>query len=150
MSLRSRMLLAGLVAVLVVPLGAAPALADPLPDTITVSASGQVDVDPDIGTVVLGVRARAASAQVAADRLSARIRKVVRALKGAGFTNDELSTENIRLYRRCFSDCRDLNPRDNIKPEPVFGYVGSAGVKVRTRALKRLGEIIDVGIAAGA
>ncbi|MEA2461002.1 MAG: uncharacterized protein QOH90_1179 [Actinomycetota bacterium] len=150
MTRRWKFLLTGLVAALIVPLGAGPALADPLPDTITVSASGKVDVDPDVGIVVLGVRSRALSAQTATSRLSAHLRKVVGALKGAGFTNDELSTEDIQLFRRCFRDCRDHNLKDDFKPKPVYGYVGEAGVRTRTHALKRLGEIIDLGIAAGA
>ena len=141
-------LLGSLAALLVLP-GTAVAQ-EPLLDTITVSATGKVDVEPDLGTVVLGISSRARTAQVAAERLATRTRRVIRALKEAGFTSDEISTEGINLFRRCFDDCRDPHPNDNIEVEPVFGYVGSSGVRVETSRLKQVGRIIDVGIGAGA
>jgi uncharacterized protein YggE len=141
-------LLVGIVAVLALP---TTALAqEPILDTITVSATGKVDVDPDLGTVVLSVTSRARKAQFAADRLATKTRRVVRALKDAGFTSDEISTESISLDRRCFSDCRDRDPRDGRQNDPVFGYVGSSGIRVETSRLGRVGRIIDVGIDAGA
>ena len=123
---------------------------EPILDTITVSATGKVDVDPDLGTVILSVSSRASSAQVAAERLAARTRRVIRALKDAGFTSDEISTEGISLDRRCFRDCRDPRPRDNVDVKPVYGFVGTSAVRVETSRLARVGRIIDVGIGAGA
>jgi uncharacterized protein YggE len=140
--------LGGLAALLALP-GTASAQ-EPILDTITVSATGKVDVDPDLGTVVLSVTSRAQKAQFAADRLATKTRRVIRALKEAGFTSDEISTESISLDRRCFSDCRDRDPRDGRDNDPVFGYVGSSGIRVETTRLGRLGRIIDVGIDAGA
>ncbi|MEA2497860.1 MAG: uncharacterized protein QOH26_265 [Actinomycetota bacterium] len=142
------LLIAALATLLVLP-GTAVAQ-EPLLDTISVSATGKVDVEPDLGTVVFGINSRALTAQVAADRLATRTRRVIRALKEAGFTTDEISTEGINLYRRCFRDCRDPHPQDDVVVKPVFGFVGSVGVRVETSRLKQVGRIIDVGIDAGA
>lgn len=116
-------------------------------DTVTVEARRVVDVEPDIGEVTLGVRASGDTAREATDELTVRTRSVINALKGAGFTEDEIDTVNVNLDRRCLRFCRN---RDDNDRDPVIGYVGSAGVRVRTMQLDRLGEIIDIGIDAGA
>jgi uncharacterized protein len=117
------------------------------PDTVTVEARRTVDVEPDIGIVTLGVRASGSTAREATDELTDRTRSVINALKAAGFTDEEIDTTNVTLDRRCVQFCRNRNEND---PDPVIGYVGSAGVRVETAALDRLGEVIDIGIDAGA
>ncbi len=119
-------------------------------DTVTVAAVREVDVEPDIGTVSLGVRVRSLTADGASDKLANRTRRVVNAIRALGFSDDEISTFDVELDRTCLRDCRDPNPRDNKVPEPVIGYRGSAGVRVETEQLDRLGEVIDAGISAGA
>lgn len=127
--------------------GPAPGLAQEAgdPDTVTVSARKTVDVEPDIGRVTLSVRSEGGSAQEASDRLTASARNVIDALEAAGFTDDEIDTVNVNLDRRCLRYCRRGATRD-----PIIGYVGSAGVRVETTQLDRLGEVIDIGIDAGA
>lgn len=119
-------------------------------DTVTVEARREVDVQPDIARVLLGVRARGLTAESATDRLANRTRRVLDALEAEGFTDDELSTQNINLDRRCLRDCHDPKPKDDIKVEPVIGYVGSASVQIETARMEAIGNAIDVGVAAGA
>ena len=119
-------------------------------DTVTVEARREVDVEPDIGRVTLGVRAKGLTAEAASDRLTDKARRVLDALAAAGFTDEELSTGNINLDRRCLRSCRDPNPNDDERPTPVFGYVGSAGIEIETEDLDSIGEAIDVGVGAGA
>lgn len=119
-------------------------------DTVTVEAKREVDIEPDIGTVSLGVRVHALTADRATERLTNRTRRVISAIEGAGFTDEELETYGVELQRVCLDRCRDPNPRDRHIPEPVLGYRGSAGVRVETAQLNRLGEVIDAGIGAGA
>jgi uncharacterized protein YggE len=117
------------------------------PDTVTVEARREVDVEPDIGQVTLGVRSTGSTAEEATDELTERARAVIAALEGAGFTDDEIDTVNVSLDRRCVRFCRN---RDDDSPPRVIGYVGSTGVRVETNQIDRLGEVIDVGIEAGA
>ncbi len=119
-------------------------------DTVTVEARREIDVEPDIGTVNLGVRSQSRSADAATDSLTDKARSVIDALKDAGFTEEEISTFDVELRRVCLSKCRDPNPDDSKRPEPVLGYQGSAGVKVETSKIDRLGDIIDIGVRAGA
>ena len=116
------------------------------PDTVTVEARREVDVDPDIGQVTLGVRAKAPTAEEASDELTARASRVIDALKAEGFTEDEIDTVNVSLDRRCVRFCT----RRDDDPDPVIGYVGSTGIRVETTQIDRLGEIIDIGVNAGA
>lgn len=113
-------------------------------DTVTVGGRRKVDVEPDLAIVSLGVRSRAATAEEASDELAARARSVIAALEGLGFTDEEIDTVDIQLDRRCISRCRSKDV------EPVIGFVGSAGVRVTTAAIDRVGEVIDTGIEAGA
>lgn len=116
------------------------------PDTVTVEARREVDVEPDIGQVTLGVRAKAPTAEEASDELTARASRVIDALKAEGFTEDEIDTVNVNLDRRCVRFCT----RRDDDPDPVIGYVGSAGIRVETLQIDRLGEVIDIGVTAGA
>ncbi len=119
-------------------------------DTVTVEAKREVDIEPDLGTIALGVRVHAPTAERATDRLSNRAGRVIDAIKAAGFTDDEIDTYGIELQRVCLDKCRDPNPKDDKVPTPVLGYRGSAGIRVETKDLDRIGRVIDVGIGAGA
>ena len=119
-------------------------------DTVTVEAKKDVDIEPDLGTISLGVRVNARSAEGATDRLGNRTRRVITAIEGIGFTDDEIDTYGVELQRVCLDKCRDPNPNDKKIPTPVLGYRGTAGVRVETKDLDRIGQVIDVGIGAGA
>jgi uncharacterized protein YggE len=120
------------------------------PDTITVSATGTVDIKADTGTAVFGVASRSQSAAEATHKLARRTRRLLRALKEAALSGDEISSEDIRLVRVCLRDCRDPHPRDDHKVVPVLGYAGSAGVRFESSHLKNIGHVVDVGVTAGA
>ncbi|MBW3594786.1 MAG: SIMPL domain-containing protein [Actinobacteria bacterium] len=129
---------------------ALPAGAQENLNTVTVSAMKQVDIEADIARATFGVRSKDVSAKVATSELSERTRSVLDALKDVGFTSDELSTGEVRLYRTCIARCRDSNRRDGIAPDRVMGYVGSAVVRLETKKLDRLGVAVDAAVAGGA
>ena len=129
---------------------AVPAAAQEAINTVTVAAIKNVDVEADIGRASFGVRTEDASAKVATSELSERTASVLRALKNAGFTTDELATTSVRLQRTCIRRCKDPNPRDNIPPDRVMGYQGSAVVSLDTKRLDRLGAAVDAAVDGGA
>jgi uncharacterized protein YggE len=139
-----------LLGALLSPLPAAAQEPEPLINTVTVSAFKEVDIAPDIGTVSFGVTTHALRADAAIDKLSTRTERVIEAIKNLGFTGDEIDTFNVELERTCLDRCHDPDPKDDFVPEPVIGYRGAAGIQVETSQLKRLGEVIDAGIVAGA
>jgi uncharacterized protein YggE len=119
-------------------------------DTVTVAANREVDIEPDLGSVSLGVVVHARSAAAATDKLTNRTRQVIQAIEALGFTDDEIETFDVELDRTCLRRCRDRNPDDNRLPDRVLGYRGSAGVRVETERLDALGRIIDTGVESGA
>lgn len=129
---------------------ASPAVAQEALNTVTVAASKEVDIEADIGRITFGVRTKDVSAKIATAELSRLTQSVLDALKGAGFTNDELSTTDVRLHRTCIRDCYDPNRRDNEVPDRVMGYVGSAVVRLETKQLDRLGVAVDAAVGGGA
>jgi len=136
--------------VLIVAGLALPASAQEALNTVTVAASKDVDIEADIGRATFGVRTKDVSARQATSELSRLTQSVLDALRDAGFTNAELSTENVRLYRACIRRCVDPNPRDNVEPDRVMGYVGSATVRLETSRLDRLGAAVDAAVSGGA
>lgn len=137
---------------LFLPLGALvpPASAQEQLNTVTVAAQKQVDVEADVGRASFGIRTEDLSAKVATAELSERIDSVLKSLRDAGFTNDELATGSVRLRRQCIDQCVDPNRRDNIPPDRIMGYVGSGTVFVETSRLNQLGKAVDAAIAGGA
>ncbi|HWL64831.1 MAG TPA: SIMPL domain-containing protein [Actinomycetota bacterium] len=149
--IRSKAIILALVFVVAAPTAAVAQEPQVEPrDTVTVAASKDVDVEPDIGTVSFGIRVNANDAAGAADKLTNRTRRVIDALKTIGFNSDEIDTYDVELARTCLDRCRDPNPKDDKIPEPVMGYRGSSGLRVETSQLNRLGEVIDAAVDAGA
>jgi uncharacterized protein YggE len=116
-------------------------------DTVTVAAHKSVDVEPDLGTVTLGIHTEDLSAQGATDELTAKARRILDALETIGFGEDQVTTEDIKLNRTCLRNCREKEDSNDTK---VIGYEASATVRVETEELERLGEVIDAGVEAGA
>lgn len=129
---------------------AVPAGAQEAVNTVTVAASKKVDIEADLGRANFGVRTEDRSARTATNELSERVDSVLDALRGAGFTSDELATGSVRLERTCIRECKDPNPKDEIPPRRIMGYVGSAGIGVETTRLDKLGAAVDAAVAGGA
>lgn len=119
-------------------------------DTVTVGAEREIDVDPDLVRMVFGVRTKGRSADGTLGKLATRSNAVLDALRDAGYSDDELTTQDVSLQRSCLRNCRDRDPRDGKRPEPVVGYRASSDIVVETAAIERVGETIDVAIDAGA
>jgi uncharacterized protein YggE len=111
--------------------------------TISVSGNGQVDVQPDVAVVTLGVQTEAEEAALALTRNSQQMQALVDALKDAGVAAEDIQTRVVRLY-----------PRYAQAPEPqgqgeLIGYTATNIVEVRVRDLDSVGEILDTAVQAG-
>ncbi|MFN2526006.1 MAG: SIMPL domain-containing protein [Actinomycetota bacterium] len=110
-------------------------------ETVTVGAAGRVEGRPDLAKVIFGIHAEDPSAAAAMDKLADKTQRVFDALRGAGLNNEQIETLDVSLNRQ-------FERRDG---RSVFvGYAASTGVQARTRDLDRVGELIDVGVEAGA
>jgi len=143
-SMKRSAALVALISVMLMSLAvASPAVAQEALDenTIWVSASGQVEMEPDQATVTFGVRVLEDTAAEANDRLAERANGVIRTLERFGIDPDDIDTYGVSLFRKY----RYVN-----KERVFVGYAGSMGIRAKTTNLDRVGALIRAGIEGGA
>ena len=132
-------------ALLLVPgMAAAQQTADD-PRTITVSAQGTVEKEPEEGVVLLAVESEAQNARDAAQANAARMTQLVAALRRAGVAERNIRTISYELrpeYTRATERTND--------PPRIAGYRAVNMVQVTVDTVARMGGIIDVAIGSGA
>ena len=136
-------------AALLLASAAAPALAqtagvDPAfaATTLSLSASGEAKVTPDMATITLGVDTTAPNAGQAMNANAERMARVIAALKAAGIEARDLQTSNLSLSPQTVYE--------EGHPPRVTGYQASNQLSVTVRDLGKLGPVADAVVAAGA
>lgn len=120
---------------------AAPAVSAETQTGLTVTETASVDAKPDIARVAFGVVTEDRD-PAAASRENARITNaVIDAIRRFGIPREDLETASYRV-----------EPIVNYQARPpvTTGYRVSNVVNVTQRNLERVGQLIDVGIKAGA
>lgn len=108
------------------------------PNSITINASGQVNVAPDMAIVTVGaqaIRPSAAAAQAAVNAIIAAALKNLRALR---INDRRIQTATISLQPRY-----DNNSN-------LTGYQANQTLAVTANSLSEVGPIVDAGVSAGA
>jgi uncharacterized protein YggE len=111
--------------------------------TVTVGASGMVSVEPDIAHISTGVLSVADTAREALQRNSAAMKKVIDGLKGAGVDPKDVQTSRFSI------DPRYDQPKDG-RSARVTGYRVVNQVRITTRDISKLGELLDLVVTLGA
>ncbi len=114
------------------------------PRTLTVSATAEVEREPDQATLSLAVETEGETAAVAAQRNAEAMEAVVAAIRGAGIARDRIRTQGYQLhpvYARATRE--DVEPR-------ITGYRALNTVRVEIDSIARVGRVIDAAIGAGA
>jgi uncharacterized protein YggE len=124
-----------LAALLLVPAARAQAPAR----TISVTGDASLKAANDTARVGFGVEGRGSTAPIALRRSSARLRRVISALKGLGVGDRDLRTGRVSVSRR-----RDRRGRK------LPGFIARGGVIAVVRDVKLTGAVIDAGVNAGA
>ncbi len=114
--------------------------------TIRVSGMGETQVEPDLATVQFGVETVGATAQEAGQQNADLMERVIQALLNAGVERDDIETSGFSLYPEYAPQPRGAE----MEPPRIRGYRASNLLSVRTTQLEQIGELIDVGLAAGA
>ncbi|MEI6485218.1 MAG: SIMPL domain-containing protein [Sphingomonadales bacterium] len=121
---------------------AAPALADPAPASLSVTASADVARAPDLVRVTAGVTTTATTAAEAMAANAARMTAVLAALKAAGVAGQDVQTTGL-----------SLSPQYRYVPEqaPILtGYQARNAISLRTGRLADAGKLVDAAVKAGA
>jgi uncharacterized protein YggE len=100
-------------------------------------------IEPDQAEIDIGVVTQSKAAPEAAGENAERAARVIAALKKLLTAADEIKTSGYALtpnYRY---------PKDGGKPE-IVGYTATNVVRIRTGALKSVGDLIDTAMRSGA
>lgn len=111
--------------------------------TLSVTASGEVNREPDIATITAGVQTDADTASQAMNQNAAAMDGVYSALEAAGIAARDMQTSNLSLQPRY-----DYSNRDGAPPK-VTGYTASNQLTVIVRDLDALGETMDAVVGQG-
>lgn len=139
-SIVSKGLVAGL-AIAMATSASAQAPSTPAPTMLVLTATGEVQGDPDMASIGAGVVTTAADAATALAENSARMTRMLAALTKAGVAARDIQTSNLSVrpqYRY---------PQNE---QPVLsGFEASNRVQVRLRDVKQVGAVVDALVATG-
>jgi uncharacterized protein len=125
---------------------------EPQARSVTVSGSGQINVQPDVGIVVVGVQTEAVEAGDVLSQNNEQMQAVIDALTEAGVAEEDIQTQTVQLQ-----PIRPMPPPD--QPFPTTGvtqamtptsFVATNLVQVRVREVEDLGAVLDAAVEAGA
>lgn len=120
--------------------GAAPVALDGT--TLDISAEGRTTRVPDLATIRSGVVSQAPSAAAALADNSARMARVLAAVRRAGIADRDIQTSNVGLspqYRYVEN-----------QPPTITGYQATNSIAIRFRDVAQAGAILDALVAQGA
>jgi len=133
-------LLFSLILVLATPVSAQDGLR-----VLTMSATGQVAVAPDMATVSVGVEVEAPTADRALRLNSARMKEVLALLGERGIADKDLQTVQFDVHPQWNNQKTSYD-----QPLEITGFIATNVVQVRIRQLDLLGPVLDALTKSGA
>lgn len=116
--------------------------------TISVNGTGEVQHEPDMAEIQVGVVTEAESAATAVDENNRKMDDLIRALQQQGIAERDIQTSNFQVSPQQRHDPR---PRPEAQREPeITGYLVTNQVHITIRELPRMGEILDAVVQEGA
>lgn len=112
--------------------------------TLSISAEGSVNREPDIAFLNAGVQTQGDTAQAAMSANATAMNGVFDALAAANVDRKDMQTSNFSLQPQY-----DYSSRSNGKPPRLTGYQASNQLTVRVRDLDNLGQTMDALVGAG-
>lgn len=117
------------------------------PAIFSLSATGQVQVEPDMATVSAGAVTRGDTASEALSENAALMETVFAALDRAGIADNDRQTSNLSV-NPVYETYRDGN--DGRSRNVIVGYEARNQVTVVVRDLDAIGQTVDALVANGA
>ena len=118
--------------------------AQPIVRTLSVTGSGQANLVPDIAYIYLGVHTEKPTASEAMAENNTQTQAMIDALTKFGIDKKDIRTTNFSIYPQDKYD-----PQTN-QPTGQKIYAVDNTVYVTVRDLKKLGDLLDTVVAAGA
>jgi len=113
----------------------------PTENTITVSSNVEMQVDPDMAIISVGVSHLKLTATEAQQAVNSAMNDIIDALSDIGISEDNIETTNVSLYEE----------RRWIKEEyETVGWRASQSIAVTVTDLTKAGNVIDISVDNGA
>jgi uncharacterized protein YggE len=112
---------------------------------VTVRIQENLKTPPDEATLSVATRSQAPTASAALEKNKLKTREMVAAIRAAGIADKDIQTEGVNInpdYRY-----ETVNGRGE---QRMVGYVASNSVRIKTRQIDRLSNLLDALTAAGA
>jgi uncharacterized protein len=109
---------------------------------LNVSGRGEVQVKPDVATIMLAVITEAQKAEEAASRNAEQAQRVIKQMRALGIPERDIQTSGLRLSPVYRYD-------DDSSYRRIVGYRAENSVSVKA-PIELAGEVFDSGIEAGA
>jgi uncharacterized protein YggE len=106
---------------------------------ITVVGEGTIRAEPTIAYVSTGVQTRGQNAQEAQNENTRLMNAVIAAIKAKGVVDQDIRTSGV-----------NLSPVYDRQPNQIAGYQATNTVRVTVQDVKKVGEILDATVQAGA
>lgn len=114
-----------------------------LPRTVSVSATGMVNAEPDQAAISTGVIAEGETARAALNANTATMARLIDGLKAIGIAANDIKTITFNISPRY------QNYKDG-RPATLSGYQVHNQVRILVRALDTLGQVLDTAVTLGA
>ena len=111
--------------------------------TITVSASANIEAEPDAASISTGVTTQAPTARDALSSNSDTVQGLIDGLIEMGVKRKDIQTSSLNVHPQ-------YNRRKDGQPPTISGYSVTNTVTVQTRDLEKLGRILDQLVTLGA
>ncbi len=111
---------------------------------VAISVSESVKSAPDVATINAGVQITAPTASDAQNQNSVKMEKVVAAIQARGIAAKDIQTAGISMNAQY-----DYTPQQTGQPPKFIGYQVNNSVRVTTRDLSKIGQLLDALVAAG-
>lgn len=112
--------------------------------TLSISAEGSVQREPDIAFLNAGVQTKGETAEAAMSANASAMNGVFEALAAADIDRRDMQTSNFSLQPQY-----DYSNRQSGEPPRLTGYQASNQLTVKVRDLDTLGETMDALVGAG-
>lgn len=122
--------------------------ADAQGPTISVNGTGEVQHEPDMAQIQIGVVTEAESAATAVDDNNKKMNQLMATLRQQGIAEKDIQTSNFQIHPQRRHEPR--RPGDLGSEPEITGYMVTNQVHVTVRELSQMGEILDATVKEGA
>ncbi len=110
--------------------------------TISAYGEGRISTAPDTARITLSVKNGASDAKKADSENAKRANSVISAVKSLGVKDSDIQTSRYTIY--------PTYSREKNAEQRITGYFAENSITVKIRDIKKVGEIIDAALSAGA